>query len=119
MTYTVEPTEHWRAGDRAYCVRGLKYAGRHLVETGRIYLVEEVLQMNGMMNDGLKLAGINTGEVFGFWSSRFACIRGQASKQLDQRIRYSWSEAYTECRDARNAQGIAERATLDPTGEKA
>jgi len=101
MTYTVEPADHWRAGDRAYCIRGLKHGGRYIVETGRIYSVEDVLRMPGMMNDGLKLAGIDTGEVFGFWSNRFACIRGRPAEQIAARCRASWHEAYAECRDAR------------------
>lgn len=105
MTYTIEPTDHWRAGDRAYCVRGLKKDGRHIVEAGRIYRVTEAQQYPGMMNDGLRLAEV--GDVWGFWSSRFVCIRGRElpMQQIAKRTRRSWLEAYCECRDARNTDG--------------
>lgn len=108
MTYTVEPTDHWRTGDRAYCVRGLKKDGRYIVETGRIYSVSEVKRLQGMMSDGLKLAGVETGDVWGFWSNRFACIRGRelAFRQITNRCRFGWLDAYAECRDARSAIAI-------------
>jgi hypothetical protein len=99
--YTIEPTDHWRPGDRAYCVRSAKRDGAHLVEAGRVYLVEEAVQLPGMMSDGLKLAGIASR----IWSSRFVCLRGQPpyGKQMAERTRHGWYEAYSACRDAREA----------------
>lgn len=103
MTYTIEPIDHWKAGDRAYCLRGLRLNGRHVVEAGRIYAVTEVKQTKGMMSDGLRLCGIDTGEAWGFSSNRFVCIRGRALplKQIAERTRRGWLEAYETCRDAR------------------
>ncbi len=104
MTYTIEPTNHWIAGDRAYCVRGLKLGGKFIVETGRVYSVSQAKQVRGMMPDALRLAGVDTGEAEGFWSSRFVCLRGKglAARQIAARTRHGWSEAYSECRDARS-----------------
>lgn len=106
MLFTVEPTDHWQVGDRAYCVRGLKLDDRYIVEAGRVYSVCAVKKRKGMMNDGLKLAGIDTGDVWGFSSSRFVCIRGRALpiKQINDRTRRGWLDAYVACRDARSAK---------------
>lgn len=107
MTYTIEPTDHWRPGDRAFCVRGLKRDGRHVVETGRVYRVAEAKSYPGMMSDGLKLEGVDTGEIWGFWSNRFVCIRGAgpAGHQIAERTRRRWYEAYRACGDARDKAG--------------
>lgn len=106
MIFTIEPTNHWRAGDRAYCIRGLKKDGRHIVEEGRVYAVVETRQRAGMMNDGLKLAGIDTGDAWGLQSGRFVCLRGKSLplKQIQQRTRRGWLDAYRECRDARSKE---------------
>ena len=104
MVYTIEPTDHWRAGDKAYCVRGLRKEGRQIVEAGRIYTVKEARSYPGMMNDGLRLEGVDAGDAFGFCSNRFVCLRGDApyAKQLAERMSHSWLEAYRACADARN-----------------
>lgn len=104
MTYTVEPTDHWKAGDRAYCIRGLKKDGRHLVELGRIYEVEAAKQWQGMMNDGLDLVGVDTGGPM-FCSNRFICLRGSelTLRQIAARTRHGWLDAYRATGDARNA----------------
>lgn len=94
MVYVIEPTDHWKAGDRAYCTRGLKRDGRWIVETGRMYRVAEARQYDGMMPDGLKLEGVDVGD--GFWSSRFVCIRGRElpARQIKRRTRHAWMDAY-------------------------
>lgn len=105
MTFTIDPTDHWMPGDRAYCIRGLKKDGRHIVEAGRVYVVVDARQFPGMMNDGLKLEGVDTGDIPGFWSNRFVCLRGRPpfTEELAQRTRRSWYEAYRACADARGA----------------
>lgn len=123
MTYAISPTDHWKTGDRAYCLRGLKKEGRHIVEKGRMYHVAEATQIKGMMADGLKLVGVDTGDVWGFWSSRFVCIRGRELpiRQIEQRTSRSWSDAYRAGREARNAaaQGIeTQRAETEGLGPK-
>lgn len=104
MTYTIEPVDHWKAGDRAYCVRGLKENGRHIVEAGRVYTVSEARQLPSMMSDGIRLVGVDTGKTWGFWSSRFVCLRGRPpfAKQIEQRTRRGWYDAYRECAAARD-----------------
>ena len=112
MTYAIEPTDRWKPGDRAYCLRGLKLDGKHIVEAGRMYRVAEVERVRGMMPDGLRLEGIVTTPAVGFWSSRFACIRGGELpiRQLERRTSRSWSDAYAACRDARTALGDTDHA---------
>ncbi|MCW1431419.1 hypothetical protein [Novosphingobium sp. JCM 18896] len=101
MIFSVEPFDHWRPGDRAYCLHGLHKDDQQIVEAGKIYAVVEAQQFPGMMNDGLKLAGIEPR----FWSGRFVCLRGRPpyAKQLAERTRRGWYEAYRLCSDARNA----------------
>jgi hypothetical protein len=118
MTYTVEPIDHWKAGDRAYCIRGVKKGGRYILETGRIYAVAEVRRIRGMMSDGLRLADASAGDEWGFWSHHFACIRrGELPiEQLAKRCRRGWLEAYEECRDGRNAIAMETRRAIDAKG---
>lgn len=114
--FTIEPTDHWRVGDRAYCLRTLKRGGQHVVERGRIYTVTAVLQMRGMMSDGLHLDGVDRGKSDGFWSNRFVCLRGRQlpHRQIAERTSHSWYEAYRATADARAAQAIEARRVETP-----
>lgn len=87
--YPREPVGGWSIGDRAYCVS----AGRSRLEAGRVYRVNEVVQMRGFLGCGLRLAEIappppNTG----FWSSRFICLKrghGSSLRQIEKARRYT------------------------------
>lgn len=94
--YTVEPADHWKAGDRAYCLRGMRHKGRWVVEKGRVYTVAEAKLLRGCMMDALKLEGVDTGDTDGFSSTRFVCLRGDGLpiKQIAERTRGGWHEAY-------------------------
>ena len=96
MAFTVEPEGHWKPGDRAFCIRGRKIDGRHLVEKGRVYRVAAVRTIDNVLADGLQLEGVDTGEKWGFWSGPFVCLRGSrpALAQIAERTRPSWLEAY-------------------------
>lgn len=107
MVFVIEPTDHWKAGDRAYCTRGLKRDGRWIVETGRMYRVAEARQFESMMPDALKLDGVDTADIQGFWSSRFVCIRGRElpAHQIKKRTRQAWMDAYATTSNERAVAG--------------
>jgi hypothetical protein len=117
--FTIEPADHWRAGDRAYCIRGAKKLGRYVVETGRVYSVSEVKLIPGCMSDGLRLAEVDMIETWGFWSNRFVCIRGRdlPIRQITERTSRSWLDAYWATAKARAAQGMETRRADTPKSE--
>ena len=94
--FAVEPEGGWKVGDKAYCLNSTGVEPRTLVERGRVYDVVEVKRIRGMGHNGLKLRGVDTGEVWGFWSNRFVCLRGRTRhlQELQDRSRPDWYGAY-------------------------
>jgi hypothetical protein len=103
--YSIEPTDHWRAGDRAYCLTPIRDGRAFVTERGRIYRVVEARQYRGIMNDGIRLAGVDARGKWGFSSHRFVCLRGPELpiRQLAKRTRHGWYDAYMACSKARNS----------------
>jgi hypothetical protein len=94
--YPVEPPRGWRAGDRAYCVKGTRRTVPTL-EVGKVYTVAQVIPLEGMTGDGLAIAGIAMpDDVRGFYSNRFVRlpIGPRSLTRLDASIRRTWYDAY-------------------------
>ena len=93
--FNIEPIEGWHPGDKAYCLKEARGQTRILLEKGRVYHVEDVLHIKGMMPCGLKIKGIDADGEWGFWSSRFVKINdGRPMQRLREQTSRKWHDAY-------------------------
>jgi len=96
LVFTIEPRGGWKAGDRAYCVRGSRRTSPTL-EAGKVYVVAEVLPLENMVGDGLVIEGVQLPDGHrGTYSSRFVRLPsdGTAGAAVERMVKRSWCEAY-------------------------
>lgn len=93
--FSIEPIDGWHPGDKAYCLEEARGQTRILLEKGKVYLVEDVQHIKGMMSCGLKIDGVDADGEWGFWSTRFVKINnGRPMQRLHEQTSRKWVDAY-------------------------
>lgn len=93
--FSIEPIDGWHPGDKAYCLQEARGQTRILLEKGKVYVVEDVRHIKGMMSCGLKIANVDADGEWGFWSTRFVEINnGRPIQRLNEQTSRKWGDAY-------------------------
>lgn len=105
MIFAIEPDAAWQPGDRAYCIQEARLNDQWLLEAGKVYQVEDVLHVQGLQRCGLKIKGVQSGDKWGFYSSRFVKVSdGRPMAMLAKRTSRTWIDAYRASQANRAAQ---------------
>jgi len=112
--YSVEPSEGWQVGDRAYCILTVRLPNGETLERGRIYQVTTVKTYSNLVCSCLKLDGVNIpDESDGVRSGRFINVsRGRPMARLSELSRASRLTAYYAS-TGRDENGLPAKDTPD------
>lgn len=94
--FTINPSDGWQPGERAYCVRGTT-STRPSLEAGKVYRIASVIPQPHCVEQGLVFADIDLPVGFeGISSGRFVKLRRGKSAllQIAEQTTASWFEAY-------------------------
>lgn len=114
--YPIEPVGGWRLGDRAYCLYGARINGRQVLEKGRIYHLDAVLHVRGLLHSGLRLTGVDRVRRDGFLSNRFVCLRnrGDSLRQINNLTTGKSHDAYIASNTNKKELELANRDGKSP-----